>query len=194
MKSSFHRLINFLPLFCNCQFRRLDSIQFLCSQAHILADWHLETRINSCHLNSSLQLLCTDHAENNLSILGKACLQGRCMATEFTRFFLRIRWSENIFTELLPINEHLFWLRYSVFQASCDNIFSWVFPTIYLKAFHISRECYVSDTWFNDTKNIGRRVYISKGASTLLVLVLQPIHTTSKYTDPHAPKSGEQLK
>jgi hypothetical protein len=35
---------------------------------------------------------------------------------------------------------------------------------------------------------------MSKGPSTLLVLVLQPIHTTSKYTDPHAPKSGEQLK
>jgi hypothetical protein len=32
----------------------------------------------------------------------------------------------------------------------------------------------------------------SKGPSTLLVL--QPIHTTSKYTDPLAPKPGEQLK
>jgi hypothetical protein len=43
MKSSFHSLIPFLPLFCNCQFPKLDSIQFLCSQAHILAGWHLET-------------------------------------------------------------------------------------------------------------------------------------------------------
>jgi hypothetical protein len=34
----------------------------------------------------------------------------------------------------------------------------------------------------------------SKGPSTLLVLVLQPIHTTGKYTDPHVPKPGEQLK
>jgi hypothetical protein len=34
----------------------------------------------------------------------------------------------------------------------------------------------------------------SKGPSTLLVLVLQPVHTKSKYTDPHAPKPGEQLK
>jgi hypothetical protein len=33
-----------------------------------------------------------------------------------------------------------------------------------------------------------------KGPSTLLVLMLEPIHTTSKYTDPHAPKPGEQLK
>jgi hypothetical protein len=32
MKPSCHRLILFLPLFCNCQFQRLDSTQFLCSQ------------------------------------------------------------------------------------------------------------------------------------------------------------------
>jgi hypothetical protein len=42
MKPSFHILIPFLPLFCNCQFRRLDSIQFLCSQAHVPAGWRLE--------------------------------------------------------------------------------------------------------------------------------------------------------
>jgi hypothetical protein len=44
MQSYFHRLIPFLPLFCNWQFRRLDSIQFLCFQAHILAGWGLEAR------------------------------------------------------------------------------------------------------------------------------------------------------
>jgi hypothetical protein len=43
MKSSFHCRIPFLPLFYNCQFRRLDSMQFLCSQAHIPAGWRLET-------------------------------------------------------------------------------------------------------------------------------------------------------
>jgi hypothetical protein len=42
---SLHRLIPFLPLFWNCKFRRLDSFQFLCSQAHILAGWRLETRL-----------------------------------------------------------------------------------------------------------------------------------------------------
>jgi hypothetical protein len=42
MKSSFHSLIPFLPLFCRCQFRRLDAVQ---SQAHILAGWRLETRL-----------------------------------------------------------------------------------------------------------------------------------------------------
>jgi hypothetical protein len=43
MKSSCHSQIPFFPLFCSCQFRRLDWIQFLCSQAHILAGWRLET-------------------------------------------------------------------------------------------------------------------------------------------------------
>jgi hypothetical protein len=46
MKPSFHSLILFLPLFCNCQFRRLDLVQFLCSQAHIPAGWRLETRLD----------------------------------------------------------------------------------------------------------------------------------------------------
>jgi hypothetical protein len=31
-KFSFHSLLPLLSLFCNCQFRRLDSFQFLCSQ------------------------------------------------------------------------------------------------------------------------------------------------------------------
>jgi hypothetical protein len=39
MKSSFHRPVSFFPLFCNWQFRRLDSIQFLCSPAHTPAGW-----------------------------------------------------------------------------------------------------------------------------------------------------------
>jgi hypothetical protein len=34
MKSSWHSLIPFLPLFCSCQFRRLDSVQILWSEAH----------------------------------------------------------------------------------------------------------------------------------------------------------------
>jgi hypothetical protein len=42
MKSSLHSLIPFLPLFCSCQFRRLDSVQ---SQAHIPASWRSETRL-----------------------------------------------------------------------------------------------------------------------------------------------------
>jgi hypothetical protein len=45
MKSSFQRLIPLFSLFCKCQFRRLDSIQFLCSQAHIPAGRPPGTRL-----------------------------------------------------------------------------------------------------------------------------------------------------
>jgi hypothetical protein len=45
MESYFHSIIPFLPLFISFQFRRLDSIQFLCSQAHIPAGWRPETRL-----------------------------------------------------------------------------------------------------------------------------------------------------
>jgi hypothetical protein len=48
--------------------------------------------------------------------------------------------------------------------------------------------------YLSQTKQLYHRNLRTKGPSTLLVLVLQPIHTTSKYTDPHAPKPGEQLK
>jgi hypothetical protein len=50
VKSSCHSLIPFLSLFWNCQFWRLESIQFLCSQAHVLAGWRLETRLSYCLL------------------------------------------------------------------------------------------------------------------------------------------------
>jgi hypothetical protein len=43
MKFSFHSPIPFLPLFCSCQFRRLDSIQFL-------AGWVPETRLDSTNI------------------------------------------------------------------------------------------------------------------------------------------------
>jgi hypothetical protein len=45
MGSSFHSPIPFLPLFYNWQFRRLDSVQFLCSKTHIPAGWRLETQL-----------------------------------------------------------------------------------------------------------------------------------------------------
>jgi hypothetical protein len=43
----------------DCRSRRLDCIQFLCSQAHIPAGWHLETR-----LFTSLPLLLYSVAES----------------------------------------------------------------------------------------------------------------------------------
>jgi hypothetical protein len=39
-----------MPLFCNWHFRRLYSIQFLCSLVHIPAGWRLETRLDSTRL------------------------------------------------------------------------------------------------------------------------------------------------
>jgi hypothetical protein len=87
MKSSFHRLIPFLPLFCNCHFRRLDSIQLLCSQAHIPAGWRLETRLTllSNHFAQTTQ------KTQPLSFVGKASLQRRRIATIVTRLLLGIR-------------------------------------------------------------------------------------------------------
>jgi hypothetical protein len=61
MKSSFHSLIPFLPLFCNCHFRRLGSIQFLCSQAHILAGLRLETRLSTLCCSIELFFITTLH-------------------------------------------------------------------------------------------------------------------------------------
>jgi hypothetical protein len=56
MKSSFHLLIPFLPIFYGFQFRRHDSIQFLCSRAHIPAGWRLETRLST--FDSTTVLFC----------------------------------------------------------------------------------------------------------------------------------------
>jgi hypothetical protein len=61
VKSSCHILIPILPLFCGCKFRRFDSIQFLCSQAHIPAGWRLETglsTLNYCSLIGLVFWLC----------------------------------------------------------------------------------------------------------------------------------------
>jgi hypothetical protein len=61
LKSYFHILIPFLPLFCNYQFRRLDSLQFLCSQAHIPAGWCLETRLSTLCCSTELFFITTLH-------------------------------------------------------------------------------------------------------------------------------------
>jgi hypothetical protein len=64
MKSSFHSLIPFFSLFGSCKFRRLDSIQFLCSQAHIPKGWRLETRLftlDYCFLLPNTSLITTLH-------------------------------------------------------------------------------------------------------------------------------------
>jgi hypothetical protein len=52
MRSSFHSLIPFLSLFCNCKFQRLDLIQFLCSQVYIPTGW-LDSSLPSIALYSA---------------------------------------------------------------------------------------------------------------------------------------------
>jgi hypothetical protein len=59
MKSSCHSLIPFLPLFCNCQFQRLHSVQILCSQAHILES--CGSKLGSLFYNSSLLYYTVEH-------------------------------------------------------------------------------------------------------------------------------------
>jgi hypothetical protein len=125
MKPSFHNLIPFFPLFCNCRLSssapyliswqagvsELDSIQFLCSEPHILAGWLLGTRLNSVpllrtsypgrlpsrnstrlRLDSSLHFfISTLHGprrKHSLSIVEKSCLERSCIATEVTRLLL----------------------------------------------------------------------------------------------------------
>jgi hypothetical protein len=48
VKYSLHSLINFLPLFCNCQFRRLNSIPLLASSYS--AGWRPDTRLFTSRL------------------------------------------------------------------------------------------------------------------------------------------------
>jgi hypothetical protein len=85
MKSSIHSLIPFLPLFCSCQSRRLDSIKFPCFQAHIPVGCRPETRLltlDYCSMlpNTSLYPLCTDHIENTASIVKEVYLLIRSLA------------------------------------------------------------------------------------------------------------------
>jgi hypothetical protein len=64
-----------------------NSIQFLCSQAHIPAGWRLETRLFSAEL-FFIATLHGPRREHNLFIIGKACLHRRCIAAEVTRLWL----------------------------------------------------------------------------------------------------------
>jgi hypothetical protein len=54
VKSSCRRLIHLLPLFCSCQFRRFDSVQF---EAHIPARWRLVARLFTSDSTALLLLL-----------------------------------------------------------------------------------------------------------------------------------------
>jgi hypothetical protein len=125
MQSSFHSPVPFLTFLLN--HLRLPTLSVL-SQVHILAGWHLETRLDSTRLdsiqlNSSLYPFRPDHAENTASLLvGRRVYSAVTYQLKLLDFCLRIRCSGDVFTESLPTNERLFWLRYSDFRASCQNI------------------------------------------------------------------------
>jgi hypothetical protein len=120
MKSFLHSLIYFLSLFCSCQFRRLDLVQFLCSPAHILAGWHLETRLSSSQLKS-LEPLCTDPAENTaFLLLGKHVYSAVAQHRKLLDCCLFV--AAGMFAESLPSSERLFWLHCSNFRASCHSM------------------------------------------------------------------------
>jgi hypothetical protein len=59
---------------------------------------------------------------NNSSIVIEMCLPFRCTETQLFYCCVRLHISRNLFTESLPSNEHLIWLHYSGFQASCHHI------------------------------------------------------------------------
>jgi hypothetical protein len=127
MKSSSHGLIPFLPLFCNCQFRRLDSIPLLpVTYPGRLASWNSTLHSMLLLPASEIFFITTlqSRRKHSPSVVGKACLEHRCIAMDLFDCCLRIRCRGNVFTDSLPSNKRPFWVRYSGFRASCHNILS----------------------------------------------------------------------
>jgi hypothetical protein len=58
---------------------------------------------------------------NNYSIVIEECLPLRWIETAVL-LLLRVYFRMKLFTESFPSNDHLLWLRYSGFQASCHSI------------------------------------------------------------------------
>jgi hypothetical protein len=89
MKHSFPSLIPFLSIFCNCQFRRLDSI--LNPLLRRSYSGRLASQ-NSTQFFSTEPLFITTLdgpcRKHSLPIVRKACLKRRCIATEVTRLLL----------------------------------------------------------------------------------------------------------
>jgi hypothetical protein len=88
VECSFHTLIPFLPLFCNCQTNSISLLPTSCLG-------RLASRNSTLHF--MLQLPASEifittlhgpHRKRSLSLVRKVCLQRRCIATEVTRMFL----------------------------------------------------------------------------------------------------------
>jgi hypothetical protein len=97
MKSSLYSLILFLPSLLS----------------HVTAISRDSFNYFSAGLGSSLYSNGADPTENTVSIV---------IAQKYIDCCLFTHYGGNLFTEPLPSNERLLWLRYSGFQASCHNM------------------------------------------------------------------------
>jgi hypothetical protein len=77
MKSSFHSLVPFLPLFWNCQLNSIPSS----SPGRLASRTRLCSRLDySSILPNTFKWLCTDQAQNTASVVKEACLLIHCLA------------------------------------------------------------------------------------------------------------------
>jgi hypothetical protein len=83
-ESPLRSLIPYLTLFCSCQYRRLDSVQFLCLFSNVLYSYYLSARIPR---------------KTPSSIVKEACLQLRYLHT-----IVACLCCGNVFTDPLPSN------------------------------------------------------------------------------------------
>jgi hypothetical protein len=128
MEPSSHCLTPFLPLFCSCQFRRLDWIQLLRSQVRILAARRLEILLYSTHI-----LYCRTFYYNHFArttqkidfVVKEVCLLIRCL-------LLRAGFRGNVFTESLPSN------RYTRHNILCPSRPFNQAPQRYISSFNAS--------------------------------------------------------
>jgi hypothetical protein len=144
MKYSFRSLIPLLPLFCNCKFRRLDSVQFLCFQAHTPADWRLETQLTLLNwtflynhfartTEKTHPLYCREgvfsaplHSNGSYSIVdcvfvaSEMCLPSRCLAMSIYSDFAISASGRNV-TIRYTRSDDLAWLKHVELSITCKQ-------------------------------------------------------------------------
>jgi hypothetical protein len=164
MKSSFHNLIPFLPLFCNCQFRRLDSIQFLCSQAHTLAGWRFESRLTLLNWN----LLYNNFARTTQKIQVLYCWEGmfktplHSSGTYSIVACLFVAKGKCLPSRCLAMTT---WLQYCGFWTMCHNMERACSSKTSVSSYKITRFHNPEDHKRNN-KSINRKRFITLSCST----------------------------
>jgi hypothetical protein len=119
---SFHSLVPFLPLFCSCQFRRLNSIQSLCSQAHIPGCWRPETRIFISRLlfypveHFLITTLHGPRRKDSLYFYGGMFTD---LMPSNRRLVARVYLRGNSFPESLPSNGYI---QHSIIKINCKQM------------------------------------------------------------------------